>query len=347
MIQRTYPLEPNSLIIQPPTPASVQVLPTGEVTLRWDGVSPVAIHACLTPTFTSNLIQLADSSPVTFADPFPQRRTYFHLHFSSGKRLVVAERDILLQGAVNMRDVGGYLTHDGLHVVRWGKLYRSGQLATLTYADHQTLKGLGIGLVCDLRTTGETAVNPNNLTIPHTYHHAHIRNDSQWRRIKSTLIGLFWRRALPQAFLDVYTQVTIENNADVLHDLFLWLVKEDSLPAVVHCAAGKDRTGIVVALLLEVLGVPRATILAEYSLSNRFYDAFADSIQQQIKPITRFGMTTDKLQPLLLADPMILEGMLRYIDHHYESVVHYLCNKVGLAPHLLEQLRQQFLVSVC
>jgi len=88
-------------------------------------------------------------------------RVYFHLKPASGATRVVALRRLPLEGATNFRDLGGYPTTDGLYV-RWGMVYRSGDLVNLTARDYQYLDGLGIRLVCDVRTPGERKRSPTH-----------------------------------------------------------------------------------------------------------------------------------------------------------------------------------------
>jgi protein-tyrosine phosphatase len=97
--------------------------------------------------------------PVKILMPAESGQTYFHLKPRSGPARVVALRRLPLQGAANFRDLGGYRTADGRYV-RWGTLYRSGQLSGLTESDYKYLAGAGLRLVCDFCIDSERQRQP-------------------------------------------------------------------------------------------------------------------------------------------------------------------------------------------
>src|ERR1700730_15049061 len=104
-------------------------------------------------------------SPVEVSAPGRTGRIYFHLKPASGVTRVVSVRRLPLQGAANFRDLGGYRASDGRYV-RWGLVYRSNHLANLTANDYRYLAGLGIRLVCDVRTEDERKRSPTRWIGP-------------------------------------------------------------------------------------------------------------------------------------------------------------------------------------
>ena len=118
---------------------------------------------------------------------------------------------------------------------------------------------------------------------------------------------------------------------------------DDGLPAVIHCTAGKDRTGIASALLLAALGVPEDTIIADYSLTNRDYAHIYELVKAQMAPLMRFGLTADDLHPLMLANPETLRAALRYLHQHYGDVETYLRERAGVDEATLARLRNTLL----
>ena len=177
------------------------------------------------------------------------------------------ERVIALEGATNVRDLGGYRTRDG-RIVRWRRLFRADGLHRLTGNDHRILTELGIAAAYDLRYGPERAGEPARLPA----------------EIRSVHIGLADR---PEAsFLDslgLGGVPTVENAADYLlgaydrypelyadacRTLLEHLSEPGNGPCLFHCTAGKDRTGFAAALILSALGVPYETVLEDYLLTN-------------------------------------------------------------------------------
>ncbi len=134
----------------------------------------------------------------------------------------------------------------------------------------------------------------------------------------------------------------IDDHAPVFGQVFRRLADPDSLPALVHCTAGKDRAGLTMALLLLALGVPEAVVIADYSLSNRYYDHFRRYVP--LKRLRLLGVTVEDMQPFLVADPQILRDALRYLAERYGSVLDYLRQQAGVDDETLERLKANLLL---
>jgi protein-tyrosine phosphatase len=148
---------------------------------------------------------------------------------------------------------------------------------------------------------------------------------------------------LERFLLDGYTRVMLEQNARIFGEIFPRLANGDGLPAVIHCTAGKDRTGIVSALVLAALGVPEETIVADYSLSNHYHTHFRELIRGQMATLMNFGLTIDDVYPLTLAHPETMRAALRYIHDHYGDVQTYLKVRAGVDEETLTRLRETLL----
>jgi protein-tyrosine phosphatase len=177
-------------------------------------------------------------------------------------------RRVPLQGAANFRDLGGYATEDGRHV-KWGLVYRSNHLADLTAADYEQLSGLGIKLVCDLRTDGERKRMPTiwqGRPAPEILA-ASVMKDTDVvltpERLKE-LAASSGSNVLGDSYSRMITEFP-EQYGNVLRRLAY-----GPLPAVTHCTAGKDRTGVFSALLLTMLGVPRKVVIEDYMLTGTY-----------------------------------------------------------------------------
>lgn len=247
-----------------------------------------------------------------------------------------------LQGAVNLRDAGGYRTTDGKQVKR-GLLYRSGALAGLSDGALLDLEKLGIRQVFDLRISDEVALAPDRIPAGAEYIHLPVNTtQNRWSRL-GTLINHLDR--MERLHLASYTGLMVEQNPQVFGELFKRLAADEGMPAIIHCTAGKDRTGMSVALLLSMLGVSDDTIAADYSLSNRFYSAYYEATLPQLRPIRRLGVKIDDMHVLLLAPPAMLREALAYVRERYGSVEAYLRDYAGITAETITKLREKLLTE--
>ncbi len=175
------------------------------------------------------------------------------------------ERHIEFEGVINFRDLGGYRTSQGA-TLRWGRLFRSGGLHYMTDADVAQARAMGIRSVLDLRRPDEVAYQQlGPFMAPPTVHHAlplvpeygSVQLDERHGK------GISGDRY--RGYMDF---VGPDHPNYYVRALEL-LASEETYPAVFHCTAGKDRTGVIAALVLDVLGVDAETIAGDFALSNR------------------------------------------------------------------------------
>ena len=209
-------------------------------------------------------------------------------------------RSIAIASVPNLRDIGGYLTQEGLQV-KWRQVYRSGSIATLDDADFEAFAGLGIQMICDLRTADEVAEAPDRVPASATYQHISTRDvDNQLRHLRGIL---FKPHYLHQMLRSIYTEVILEQNAPMFKAVFERIAHAENLPLLIHCTAGKDRTGLAVALLLRVLGVDEQAVLADYSQSNLAFGQIKHASERLLTRLYRLGLSEKDTDALLLADP--------------------------------------------
>lgn len=183
-------------------------------------------------------------------------RGYLLLVPRGGKPRVVAERTLPLQQGSNFRDCGGYLTHDG-RVVRWGKLFRSAAMPLLTERDYQLLAGLHPDSIVDLRALAERELMPDQLDDRTGA--LFLSNDYPLRELMAHMgpaDGELIYKGLETLMVPQFR-------------MMLARLLEGRGAVVVHDVWGQDRVGVVVALLYDVLGVDRATIHADFHLSEQ------------------------------------------------------------------------------
>jgi protein-tyrosine phosphatase len=165
------------------------------------------------------------------------------------------ERALRIGGVLNARDVGGLSGEQGK--IRTGRLIRAACLHQLTDDGARTLADLGLKTVIDLRTPLECEEQPNRVAgVPGLEDVVEIHVE-----FLKTLVDL------PTTSEGLYRRL-VEVSGPGIVEVLEYLARPNALPALVHCLVGKDRTGLLVALLLELLGVPRDVILADYVASN-------------------------------------------------------------------------------
>jgi protein-tyrosine phosphatase len=179
----------------------------------------------------------------------------------------IPARHLNLAGASNFRDLGGYPTSDGC-TVRWRQIFRSNHLGHLTETDIETVRQLGVRSAFDFRGREERAaalcgvadITVHSLPIEPTVVAA--------LRARLAAGSLTAEDAL-EIMRESYRNY-VHLSTDSFRSLFAHLL-EDRAPLVIHCTAGKDRTGFACALILHALGVPDDVITDDYLLTNRFY----------------------------------------------------------------------------
>lgn len=164
-----------------------------------------------------------------------------------------AGRWVILDGANNTRDIGGYRTQDGRQV-RWGTVYRSGQLTDLTPTGCGTFQDLGVRTVVDFR----------NRLMPSPL----FGGDAACVFTSARMYVLPVSAAKAARGVPAYVQ-KVRDSGNSYRQTFELLANRDNLPLMYHCAGGKDRTGIMTALLMTMLGVDRQAVMADFALSDQ------------------------------------------------------------------------------
>lgn len=242
-------------------------------------------------------------------------------------------RVIDLEGCLNFRDLGGYATADGRRV-RWRRLFRSDGLHVLTAADVARVRDeLQIGAVIDLRSTAELRVDGRGLLEQEAirFHHLPLFDGGQTSADRQSAAAM--NLADRYFLLAEYAREAIGRVVTVL--------AETSSPAVYHCAAGKDRTGVVSAVILGALGVKDEVIIADYAATQENLDAIVTRLMATDGYRTMLeALPTDTLH----AQPATMIELLARMRGRYGSMAEYLA-AAGVAPSTLERLASALLES--
>ena len=184
---------------------------------------------------------------------------------------LAAERVIHLEGTTNTRDIGGYETSD-LRTVRWGQIIRSENLSRLTAGDFRKLEDLGVKTVIDLRTDKEHDDSPTvwqGDNPPQFFHFPIGDVEHEWFRAQRRMMrdSRFTEEESLEHMVDGYRMIA-DVGPSSYRALMELVLEPSNWPVLIHCNAGKDRSGVAVALILEAIGVDRETIMEEYLLTN-------------------------------------------------------------------------------
>lgn len=247
-----------------------------------------------------------------------------------------------LAGAPNFRDLGGYRTRDG-RTVRRGLVFRSSKLAPLTPVDWARVETLGIHGVYDLRTVEERHAEPDNWPQPPATVYASPKPD-----MAGTIAAMRRAGSSPAAVRGViigfYRRMPIDYAPE--YAAFFKGLAGGATPVVVHCTAGKDRTGVASALLLTALGVPRATVVDDYEMTERLLVRPAGKPGMPVGG--KAGATMATLPPaaqdaVWRSDPVYIRAALETVDARYGSIDGYMRRALGMSAAEIAALRKNLL----
>ena len=253
-----------------------------------------------------------------------------------------------LTGVRNFRDVGGLPTVDGRRV-RPGVLFRSGHLAHATERDAAFLTSLGLHTIFDFRNAADKklegpdvelpGVRNINLPLTDPAHGAEF-----WKMVRDgdleQLRGLLADGKAENRMILSYRTIIKERTAE--HSQVLHALAEDSVPALMHCAAGKDRAGLSIAVTLLALGVEREAIVADYLESNAKHRRYKVR-RNGSSPDAYSPEVMELLSPLFDARAEYLAAAMETVEETWGGVGAYLEKGLRITPAVRERLRDRLL----
>jgi protein-tyrosine phosphatase len=229
-------------------------------------------------------------------------------------------RLVVLEGSFNFRDLGGYETLDG-RTVRWRRLFRADGPHALTASDAHVLGELGLETVIDLRTVDETEQRGryHDSVGAATFHHLPMTDvlpeEAELREwVDAAYVGDHYARIARRGASAIAAAISIMSSPD-------------ALPAMFHCSAGKDRTGVLAAIVLGLLGVPDETIVADYSLSRDGMDRMLAWLRERAADPTELERYAPAIRS---AEPTAMRVFLAGLRDQYGSFDGYAA-ALGLA----------------
>ncbi len=278
------------------------------------------------------------------SNPDKSVRHYFYLEAENGDGAILAERKLNLSGTPNFRDLGGYEAACGRRL-KWGKLYRSSKLSTLTEADMHYVRRLGLTLVCDFRQIVEQELDPTFLghDSAHDYASLPVTPGSRSNFMENLHQGII---AVDDAaeFMQEMNRDLVANQMPQYAEMFRLILAGDR-PTLIHCASGKDRTGFGAALILDVLGVDEDAIVEDYLLTNRYLpiDQEVERLASEFTDQAGEGVPAEVLRSLMEVRPEYLHACFAEIRKHYRSKEHFYSAALDLDEAKRDLLKQRYL----
>lgn len=244
-------------------------------------------------------------------------------------------RHIDFEGARNFRDLGGYESHLG-GTTAWGRVFQAAALSEMTDGDLERLAALDVAAVVDLRNSDERRLAPDpveSLHIPVMATFMARREPPDFSSFVEHDHGVAFMRDLYVGLLD--------HAATEFGQVIEVIAAAAGRPVVFHCTAGKDRTGLVAALLLEVLGVDRESVLDDFTLTEQLLGPAhgSDGVRRMIE----HGMAPEAAAGAFGAPRTMMAGVLDVLDARYGGAELYLAERSGVAPDVVDGLRSRLL----
>lgn len=252
-----------------------------------------------------------------------------------------------MDSLINFRDIGGLPIADG-RVMRTGIMYRSNEPHKLKLKDLDKFNGLNLKLICDLRTPNERKarlprfVESSTTTVNVPFY----QNDEDYTRFQifKQMLGTIRTIDFHQ-FMRVFYRRVLFESTDQMRTVITLLAEQEGAPTLIHCASGKDRTGIIVALVQLLAGVPRDEVVADYLLSNPLNESETERAIKYIRLVTCFRISRARLLPLLEVRSEYLEEVLDELLSSYGTVEEYLVQACGVEERTIEALRGSLVVG--
>ncbi|MDA0978943.1 MAG: tyrosine-protein phosphatase [Proteobacteria bacterium] len=251
-----------------------------------------------------------------------------------------------IEGSVNLRDFGGYQTTDG-RTIRRGQLFRCGTMAEIPEHAFDDFAGLDIGVICDLRGHDEVENSPTPDAEPFQCRiHIPIWPGSSMQFQESARE----RQMTHEDFIEFMHQVTREiarDHVEAYKQLMRELVNTER-GFLLHCSAGKDRTGFGAAIILTLLGVERETVVHDYLISNQARELVERTLRRMRENAAERNMPEDIDEEVIRIFAGVREeyllGAFEEIDRHYGGIHGYL-EAVGITRAEEEHLKNRLLLG--
>lgn len=249
-------------------------------------------------------------------------RRYFLLSFPDDVKTIVGVRCQKFPTVENFRDLGGYLNTDS-RVLKWGRLYRSGRLDSISDIDAKRIAKMRVRTFVDLRV---------HVDKPEVSSHTRIKNYVHFpvTARKSNPLPLIYTQRFKRGdaiifMQDIFKDMLITNH-ESLRKMFDILLEPENYPVILSCRYGNIQSSLATALVLGALDIPEQTIMDDYLLSNRYFNMRVIAAQATKLPLE----SQDALTSMMVSDERYLNAAFDFIKRHYGSVKEYLYQELGV-----------------
>lgn len=302
------------------------------------------------PILQGNVKIYVSDNPETFLDPSPfmqaniddgvatyitrnnNMRNYFCLSFNDKYSQIVSSRALPFDHIQNFRDLGGYLTESHKQI-RWGKVFRSGEILSSGGRDSIRLQQLGIKTIIDLRGENEYEVSPIQYAGA-TVVHIPIFSDEMTGLPKRIREGRMRKRDALLYMQDEYLKYVDEYSEQFAQALKLFTEKEN-YPILFNCSYGKDRAGFLAAMLLTCLDVPEDVVVQDYKLSAEYIDL--SKMALLARSLSTEGQ--EAVTVLLSSSEAFINPTLQKIKKEYGSVNNYITKELHLTDRDIQKIK--------
>jgi protein-tyrosine phosphatase len=253
-----------------------------------------------------------------------------------------SQRVLGLSEATNFRDFGGYPVTGGR--VRWGQLYRSNKLSSLNSQDRQRLDSLGIHTIFDLRTAREREADPTG------WSHDRLLVETYPPGLKRSLVEMAQGHRGDEAGALALMAEFYGSMPRTMTHVFGAVIRRlasGATPCIIHCSAGKDRTGVACALILTALGVPRRYVIEDYVLTQSLRRPQSDMARAIAPGATAQDLgarfTPAAIELLMASSPDYISEAFKAMEDDHGSVDTYINEALGIDGATLDQLRDRLL----
>lgn len=320
--------------------------------------APVSVFVSTDPSDSSpeRIAENVTSGSFTWmAEGEPERRYFTIIPDEAGAPVKTAVRLLPLEGGRNFRDLGGYETEDG-KTVKWGSVYRSGVMHKLTDTDYDYLSDLGIKVICDFRESDERvreatkwgAGDINYMTFADPAEEGDPRDNPMFAALLSDTST---PEDVAQGMADGYFNIAMQEREG--YTQMFDALAGGQAPLAFNCSAGKDRAGTAAALILSALGVPRETVVHDYSLSDDYVDYMEEFAGDEARreamndPDNPYAflmqLPPEKLAPLMASHPRYIETSLGEMEERYGSVLGFIQTELDVTDEELTAIRTSLL----
>lgn len=313
----------------------------GNCVIKWDAPSSmkgyVKVYSSLSPNAVAErtpigMAPIAEGKLVVIPQN-PMQRFYYTMVFNNTYRMKVATRNINIPGVQNFRDIGGYPSTKENLKTRWGMVYRSAKIDSISEYQLAELKNIGIRTIIDLRTPEELK-KTSLLHKPFRLIHIPITSGNIKPVVTAIRKGGVKSDSI-EILLKQVNQELVTNYRKEVKELFKALCKPDNYPLVISCSTGKERTGAMIALLMAALEVDENSILNDYELSNDYFDVTKVSeYAYKLPPKSQEAITA-----IYSAKRAYINAARELIESKYGSFKAYLQKEIGLSKQQLKDLQ--------